>query len=524
MNADPRRLAARDGSSIAVADRWSAAMLRFWAFGRLGLTHFDEGIYAFAGLWIVCAERALRDSTRRSIAYAPPGFPILVGLAYLAFGVSRRLGDPRRRSSAASLTIPVVGWLGRRTFGPGAGAAAAAFAALSMVARRVLAEGPDRRPVPARLARRASAWGAVPRAARARPGARARARGRAGPELQVQRLARRGDRDRRGARRAARRSRRARRAERCSATFGWGLLAAVDRARSSTRPGIASSRPTAATPRCCGTIASYLGGVVLVVGHLAHRSSARRSPSRAGDPGGSCAWVLAWLAGALGDASAGSIAASAAGRSGLARDGSARRAVLASCRPTSRGGSGSPGRPGCSRPIARPSRMLGAWWLVLSVLTPFYHPYARLWLPLHADRLAHARRGSFATIVRASRRTCGERRAIRRVGDRRRARRRACWLACVLGRDPGRAAAPLAMPWSRSSSPRPSDLRGGSHPRRSRGRSPDDGTRDPTLRAAGRSPSTSASSGRYPIQLEPSVDRLLAARTTGRLGARRRRP
>src|SRR5262249_34688179 len=28
------------------------------------------------------------------------------------------------------------------------------------------------------------------------------------------------------------------------------------------------------------------------------------------------------------------------------------------------------------------TRVLGAWWLLLSILTPFYHPYARLWLPL----------------------------------------------------------------------------------------------------------------------------------------------
>ncbi len=29
-------------------------------------------------------------------------------------------------------------------------------------------------------------------------------------------------------------------------------------------------------------------------------------------------------------------------------------------------------------------RILGSWWLILSVMTPFYHPYARLWLPLEA--------------------------------------------------------------------------------------------------------------------------------------------
>jgi hypothetical protein len=28
--------------------------------------------------------------------------------------------------------------------------------------------------------------------------------------------------------------------------------------------------------------------------------------------------------------------------------------------------------------------LLGIGWLVLAVMTPFYHPYARLWLPLHA--------------------------------------------------------------------------------------------------------------------------------------------
>jgi hypothetical protein len=29
-------------------------------------------------------------------------------------------------------------------------------------------------------------------------------------------------------------------------------------------------------------------------------------------------------------------------------------------------------------------RLMGVWWLVLSVTSPFYHPYARLWLPYHA--------------------------------------------------------------------------------------------------------------------------------------------
>ncbi len=64
------------------------------------------------------------------IAYAPPGFPFLVGLA---FGVLGR-GDFAAilvSILAGTLMIPVVGWLGLRTFGRGAGAASAAFCALS---------------------------------------------------------------------------------------------------------------------------------------------------------------------------------------------------------------------------------------------------------------------------------------------------------------------------------------------------------------------------------------------------------
>ena len=38
--------------------------------------------------------------------------------------------------------------------------------------------------------------------------------------------------------------------------------------------------------------------------------------------------------------------------------------------------------PWAARPVA--ARVLGGWWLLLAVMTPFYHPYARLWLPLHA--------------------------------------------------------------------------------------------------------------------------------------------
>ncbi len=121
-----------------------AVILRFWGFGKLGLTHFDEGVYAIAGFWSVLP-RGLAGLDPQVIAYAPPGFPVLVGLAYFMFGVAD--------SSAifvsivcGILTVPAVAWMGRRTFGPGAGAASAAFAALSMAhvafSRKALSDAP----------------------------------------------------------------------------------------------------------------------------------------------------------------------------------------------------------------------------------------------------------------------------------------------------------------------------------------------------------------------------------------------
>ena len=64
------------------------------------------------------------------IAYAPPGFPFLVGLSYFVLGVGD-LSAILVSIVAGPLTIPAVAWLARRTFGSGAGGVAAAFAALS---------------------------------------------------------------------------------------------------------------------------------------------------------------------------------------------------------------------------------------------------------------------------------------------------------------------------------------------------------------------------------------------------------
>lgn len=104
-------------------------LIRLWRVGQSGLTHFDEGIYAIAGLWAV-SPRSLAGLDPTIVSYAPGGFPIQVGFAYLGLGVSD-VAAILPSVLAGTITIPVVGWLAHRTFGTGAGAPAAALAALS---------------------------------------------------------------------------------------------------------------------------------------------------------------------------------------------------------------------------------------------------------------------------------------------------------------------------------------------------------------------------------------------------------
>ena len=57
------------------------ACLRISSLGSLGLSHFDEGIYALSGLWAVSPGGILALDPG-VIPYAPGGFPILVGISF----------------------------------------------------------------------------------------------------------------------------------------------------------------------------------------------------------------------------------------------------------------------------------------------------------------------------------------------------------------------------------------------------------------------------------------------------------
>jgi dolichyl-phosphate-mannose-protein mannosyltransferase len=114
---------------VVIAFTVIGGLLRLWSVSRLGLSHFDEGIYATSGLWIF-SRNGIFDLDPSLIPYAPPGFPFLIGAAYFVLGASD-LSAILVSIVLGTLTIPAVAWLASRTFGSGAGGVAAAFFALS---------------------------------------------------------------------------------------------------------------------------------------------------------------------------------------------------------------------------------------------------------------------------------------------------------------------------------------------------------------------------------------------------------
>ncbi|MGC8643516.1 MAG: ArnT family glycosyltransferase [Isosphaeraceae bacterium] len=128
LDPSPSRPLLREGVIVAVLTL-VGAIIRLWGLKFLGLVHFDEGTYALAGLWSL-SPGGLSALDPMVIPYAPPGFPFLVGVSYLFFGASD-IGAIFVSILAGTLTIPATAWLARRTFGAGAGACAAALVALS---------------------------------------------------------------------------------------------------------------------------------------------------------------------------------------------------------------------------------------------------------------------------------------------------------------------------------------------------------------------------------------------------------
>ena len=109
----------------------------------------------------------------------------------------------------------------------------------------------------------------------------------------------------------------------------------------------------------------------------------------------------------------------------------------------------------------RPSvRLVGTWWLLLSILTPFYHPYARLWLPLHAVGWLMLGGMIARSIPFRRAETAGSpasRASEDRLGPGRRSVRWGVSMACLLvSALPLARAIPAPIPWQRVLTPDPS--------------------------------------------------------------------
>lgn len=127
LEAMPRRIGRE--SVWVVAMTMLGAGVRLKDLGTLGLDHFDEGIYAQAATWSF-ADGGILAIDPGLIPYAPPGFPVLVGLFYRVIGLSGVMAI-LVSMLAGIATIPVLAWLSRACFGRGAGAATASIVALA---------------------------------------------------------------------------------------------------------------------------------------------------------------------------------------------------------------------------------------------------------------------------------------------------------------------------------------------------------------------------------------------------------
>lgn len=357
------------------------AALRLWGLGGLGLTHFDEGVYALAGLWPMLPG-GLAGIDPMVIPYAPGGYPFLVGLAYTVFGVADTSAIVVAIGCGV-LTIPAAAWVGRRTFGPGAGAAAGALAALSLAhvafSRKALTDAPF-------LFCWVLAMGLGGRFLE-RPGLlRALALGLAVGLAQyfkyngwlagavVIAAAGLGIGFRAEERRAGR----------VAATFGFGLLAAIVAALVYA-PWFQFVERHGGYAALLRHHQSYLGGPGAWF-RFWSQQLAQVGALSGGPAWGAVTWTLAWLGSALlGWKQHSNATDPRPARTGLRLwAGLAAGAVALGALPGLPWWLGLAWSPWLVRDERPAVRMLAAWWVVLSIVTPLYHPYARLWLPLHA--------------------------------------------------------------------------------------------------------------------------------------------
>ena len=354
-------------------------MLRLWSSAGSGSSHFDEGIYAPPASG--SSRHGLSTWIPTLIAYAPPGFPFLVGV-------------PTSSSGSSDVSAILVSIACRHPDDPGRGLAGLSYLRqrcrgarrglrrILRGSRRVLAHGPDRRLVPSILGAGARPGPAFPRNAR-RPQSRARWDW---PSDAAQLFKYNGwlagaascsplplwlafhPREWRTARTAA--------------TWGWGFRGLCRCARS-TGPGFAFVESHGGYAAFLAHQRGYLGGIASWPGHLAVQLAQARALS------GGAVWhrspplspppARCVLSGCTSenrdDMSESHLADHVAWHGSLRHLNLAGGFLFSGCR-----SSLASHKPVVSQSVV----MLCTGWSTLSLLTPVLSPYARLWLPLEA--------------------------------------------------------------------------------------------------------------------------------------------
>lgn len=125
-----------DGQRISLRTEWlvllfallAGAILRCYHFSSVGLSHFDEGIYAISGLWPWTGAFEPYQGF-----YSPPLYPTLIGLVNLTLGGPSDISGAVVSLFFGLVTIPLAWWIGRTWWNPTTGLIAAWLVALDGV-------------------------------------------------------------------------------------------------------------------------------------------------------------------------------------------------------------------------------------------------------------------------------------------------------------------------------------------------------------------------------------------------------
>jgi 4-amino-4-deoxy-L-arabinose transferase-like glycosyltransferase len=125
---DTSRIAARNWLLLGLLLALGATC-RWWGYSSLGLTHFDEGPYAISGMW-PWAPPEIRLYPKQ-VLYSPPLYFLLVSFSYWIYGAPADTPAIVVNLVFGTATIFLVWWIVRRWLGDDAALAGASLVAFS---------------------------------------------------------------------------------------------------------------------------------------------------------------------------------------------------------------------------------------------------------------------------------------------------------------------------------------------------------------------------------------------------------